>query len=52
MHTNIVINDKLIKDTLRTTNVKTKHEAVELKLHTLIQLGQQEKVQQLQNKIT
>lgn len=52
MRTNIVIDDKLMKDALRTTGVKTKREAVELGLRTLIQLGQQEKARQLRGKIT
>jgi len=52
MRTNIVIDDKLMKDALRTTGVKTKREAVELGLRTLIQLGKQEKARQLRGKIT
>jgi Arc/MetJ family transcription regulator len=34
MRTNIVIDDKLMKDALRTTGAKTKREAVELGLRT------------------
>ncbi|MDL2337394.1 MAG: type II toxin-antitoxin system VapB family antitoxin [Pseudomonadota bacterium] len=52
MRTNIVIDDKLMKDALKTTGVKTKREAVELGLRTLIQLGQQERMRQLKGKIT
>ena len=51
MRTNIVIDDKLMKDALRTTGVKTKREAVELGLRTLVQLAQQEKARQLRGKI-
>ena len=36
MRTNIVIDDKLMKDTLRATGLKTKREAVELGLRTLL----------------
>ena len=47
MRTNIVIDDKLIKDTLRTTGLKTKREAVELRLKTLLCLGKQAQLRQL-----
>lgn len=52
MRTNIVIDDKLMKDALKTTGVKTKREAVEMGLRTLIQLGRQERMRQLKGKIT
>jgi Arc/MetJ family transcription regulator len=52
MRTNIVIDDKLMKDALKTTGVKTKREAVEMGLRTLIQLGRQERMRQLRGKIT
>lgn len=52
MRTNIEIDDKLMKDALRTTGVKTKREAVELGLRTLVQLGKQEQARQLRGKIT
>ena len=35
MRTNIVIDDKLMKETLRLTGLKTKREAVELGLRTV-----------------
>lgn len=38
MRTNIVIDDKLMRDTLRATGLKTKREAVELGLQTLLRL--------------
>ncbi len=38
MRTNIVIDDKLMEDTLLVTGLKTKHEAVELGLLTLLRL--------------
>jgi Arc/MetJ family transcription regulator len=39
MRTNIVIDDKLMRDTLRATGLKTKREAVEEGLRTLLRLG-------------
>jgi Arc/MetJ family transcription regulator len=51
MRTNIEIDDKLMKDALKATGVKTKREAVELGLKTLVQLRAQEKVRQLKGKI-
>ena len=52
MRTNIVIDDKLMKDALKATGVKTKREAVELGLKTLVDLRKQEQVRQLRGKIT
>jgi Arc/MetJ family transcription regulator len=52
MRTNIEIDDKLMKDALKATGVKTNREAVELGLKTLVQLRAQEKVRQLKGKIT
>lgn len=51
MRTNIVIDDKLMKETLRTTGLKTKREAVELGLRTLLRLGRQGQVRQLRGQI-
>lgn len=52
MRTNIEIEDKLMKDALRATGARTKREAVELGLKTLIQLRAQEKARQLKGKIS
>ena len=52
MRTNIVIDDKLMKDALKATGVKTKREAVELGLQTLVDLRRQEQVRQLRGKIS
>ncbi len=41
MRTNIVIDDRLMRDTLRATGLKTKREAVELGLRTLLTLRKQ-----------
>ncbi len=50
MRTNIVIDDKLMKDTLRATGLTTKREAVELGLRTLLRLGQQAEIRRFRGK--
>ena len=52
LRTNIEIDDKLMKDALRATGAKTKREAVELGLKTLVQLRAQEKARKLKGRIT
>ena len=47
MRTNIVIDDKLMQDTLKATGLKTKREAVELGLRTLLRLGRQAEIRGL-----
>lgn len=51
MRTNIVIDDKLMKDALRAAGVKTKREAVELGLRTLIRLRKQEEIRRFRGKL-
>ena len=51
MRTNIVIDDKLMQDTLKVTGLKTKREAVELGLRTLLRLGRQAEIRSLRGKI-
>ena len=51
MRTNIVIDDKLMKDTLKATGLKTKREAVELGLRTLLRLGKQGEIRRLRGKL-
>lgn len=51
MSTNIVIDDKLMADTLKATGLKTKREAVELGLKTLLRLRQQSEIKKLRGKI-
>ena len=51
MRTNIVIDDKLMRDTLRATGLKTKREAVELGLRTLLTLRKQGAIRQLRGKL-
>jgi Arc/MetJ family transcription regulator len=51
VRTNIIIDDKLMKQALKLSGAKTKREAVELGLKTLVQLRQQEKIRELFGKI-
>jgi Arc/MetJ family transcription regulator len=51
MRTNIVIDDELMASALKMTGLKTKREAVELGLKTLIKLKQQEKIRQFRGKL-
>lgn len=51
MRTNIVIDDKLMRDTLRVTGLKTKREVVELGLKTLVDLGKQAEIRKLRGKL-
>jgi Arc/MetJ family transcription regulator len=52
MRTNIEIDDKLMQDALRFTRVKTKREAVELGLRTLVRLGKQVEVRKMRGKLS
>jgi Arc/MetJ family transcription regulator len=52
VRTNIVIDDKLMADTLRATGLRTKREVVELGLKTLLQLRRQSEIRKLKGKIT
>jgi len=51
MRTNIVIDDELMNDALRLTGVKTKREAVEMALKSLIELKKQENLKQFRGKL-
>jgi Arc/MetJ family transcription regulator len=51
MRTNIVIDDKLMKDALKVTGAKTKREAVELGLQTLVRLNRQAQARQYKGKL-
>jgi Arc/MetJ family transcription regulator len=46
-----VIDDKLMKDTLKATGLKTKREAVELGLRTLLRLGKQGEIRRMRGKL-
>jgi Arc/MetJ family transcription regulator len=51
MRTNIVIDDTLMSETLRLTGLKTKREAVELGLRTLLRLQRQAQLRKLRGKL-
>jgi Arc/MetJ family transcription regulator len=51
LRTNIVIDDKLMRETLRTTGLKTKREAVEMGLRTLLRLGRQAEIRRMRGKL-
>jgi Arc/MetJ family transcription regulator len=51
MRTNIVIDDQLMRDTLRATGVKTKRAAVELGLRTVLRLSRQARIRRLRGKL-
>lgn len=51
MRTNIVIDDKLMEDTLRATGLKTKREVVDLGLRTLLSLRRQEAIRGFRGKL-
>ncbi|MDB5483889.1 MAG: hypothetical protein JWO83_4942 [Caulobacteraceae bacterium] len=51
MRTNIVIDDALMADTLKATGLKTKREAVELGLRTLLRLRRQQEIRQFRGKL-
>jgi Arc/MetJ family transcription regulator len=51
VRTNIVIDDKLMRDTLRATGFKTKREAVEEGLRTLLRLRKQAAIRRFHGKL-
>lgn len=51
MRTNIVIDDRLMEEALRLTGLKTKREAVELGLRTLLRLNKQEQIRRFRGKL-
>ena len=51
MRTNIVIDDKLMRDALRATGLKTKREAVEEGLRTLLRLKKQAGIRRFRGKM-
>jgi len=52
MRTNITIDDKLMRDTLRVTGLKTKREAVEEGLRTLLRLNRQARIRRLRGRLS
>ena len=51
MRTNIVIDDALMRDAMQATGARSKRQAVELGLRTLIQLKQQEALRQFKGRL-
>jgi len=51
MRTNIVIDDALMADALKATGLKTKREAVELGLKTLLHLRRQAEIRDFRGKL-
>ena len=51
MRTNIVIDDRLMKDALKLTGIRTKREAVETALKLMVDLKKQEKIRQHRGKL-
>jgi Arc/MetJ family transcription regulator len=51
MRTNIVIDDKLMADALKTSGYKTKKGAVEQGLKLLVRMSQQQELRKLRGKI-
>jgi Arc/MetJ family transcription regulator len=52
MRTNIVIDDKLMAETLRATGLRTKREVVELGLRTLVRLRKQADIRRLRGQLS
>jgi Arc/MetJ family transcription regulator len=51
MRTNIDIDDKLMQDALKVTGLKTKKDAVELGLKTLVRLQKQAEIKKFRGKL-
>lgn len=51
MRTNIVIDDRLIADAMEATGLRTKREAVELGLRTLLRLHRQEHIRAFRGRL-
>ena len=51
MRTNIVIDDKLMSSVMKLTGIRTKREAVEMGLKTLLKLKEQENIRNYRGKL-
>ncbi len=51
MRTNIVIDEKLMTAALKATGARTKREAVEMGLKTLVELNEQAAIRRLRGKV-
>lgn len=47
MRTNIVLDDKLVREAMKLANVRTKREAVDVALRRFVQSGRQKKLLEL-----
>ena len=51
MRTNIVIEDQLMRDAMQASGARTKREAVELGLRTLVNLDQQKRIKAFRGRL-
>ncbi len=51
MRTNIVVDDNLMEEALKLTNIKTKKDVVDTALKLLVQVKRQEKIRKLRGKL-
>ena len=51
MRTNIVIDDQLMRDAMQATGARTKREAVEIGLRTLVKLEQQKQIKAFRGRL-
>lgn len=51
MRTNIVIEDRLMRDAMQASGARTKREAVELGLRTLVRLDQQKRIKAFRGRL-
>ena len=51
MRTNIVVDDSLMEEALKLTNIKTKKGVVDTALKLLVQVKRQEKIRRLRGKL-
>jgi Arc/MetJ family transcription regulator len=51
MRTNIVIDDQLMRDAMQASGARTKREAVEIGLRTLVKLDQQQRIKALRGQL-
>jgi Arc/MetJ family transcription regulator len=47
----VAVDDRLMQETLRATGLETKREAVELALHTVLRIKQQEEIRRFRGKL-
>lgn len=51
MRTNIVVDDNLMEEALKLSNIKTKKDVVDTALKLLVQVKRQEKIRKLKGKL-